>query len=80
MTSPRKGRQEGRLEDEVSGLPEGIELALELKFGTDGVALMPLVREVQKPEWLRNIRQTLRTAETVEAVGRKLSARPIAIS
>lgn len=69
----QEGRQEGRLEGEVSGLQEGIELALELKFGDDGLALMPVVREVRKPELLRSIRQTLRTAETLEPVRSLLS-------
>jgi len=69
----QEGRQEGRLEGEVSGLQEGIELALELKFGADGLALMPAVREVRKPELLRSIRQTLRTAETLEPVRALLS-------
>jgi len=69
----QEGHQEGRLEGEVSGLQEGIELALELKFGDDGLALMPMVREVRKPELLRSIRQTLRTAETLESVRNLLS-------
>ena len=64
----REGHQEGRREGEVSGLHEGIELALELKFGADGLALMPLVREVERLDLLRTIRQTLRTAETLESV------------
>ena len=64
----QEGHQEGRREGEVSGLHEGIELALELKFGADGLALMPLVREVERLDLLRTIRQTLRTAETLESV------------
>jgi flagellar biosynthesis/type III secretory pathway protein FliH len=63
-----EGIQEGRREGEVSGLHEGIELALELKSGADGLALMPLVREVERLDLLRTIRQTLRTAETLESV------------
>lgn len=64
----QEGRQEGRREGEVAGLQEGIELALELKFGADGLALMPLVRQVEEPGLLRSIRQTLRTAETLEPI------------
>lgn len=64
----QEGHREGRREGEVNGLDEGIELALELKFGADGLALMPLVREVQRLDLLRTIRQTLRTAETLESV------------
>ena len=62
----QEGRQEGRREGEVAGLQEGIELALELKFGAEGLALMPLVRQVKKLDLLRSIRQTLRTAETLQ--------------
>ncbi|MCY2993534.1 MAG: hypothetical protein NTY19_37495 [Planctomycetota bacterium] len=64
-----KGHQEG----ELLGLREGIELALELKFGADGLALMPLVRQVEKIELLRTLRQTLRTAESMDQVRALLS-------
>lgn len=57
----------------VLGFCEGIELALELKFGADGLALMPLVRQVDKIELLRTLRQTLRTAESLDQVRALLS-------
>ncbi len=50
-----------------------IELGLELKFGADGLALMPLVRQVKKLDLLRSIRQTLRTAETLQPIRALLS-------
>ena len=50
------------------GLQEGIELALELKFGSDGLALVPLVRQVHAIEVLRTVRQALRTADTLEQI------------
>jgi hypothetical protein len=65
----RLAREKGRAE----GIQEGIELALELKFGTDGLALMPLVRQVKKLDLLQSIRQTLRTADTLEPIRALLS-------
>jgi len=42
-TGPRRGRAEE--------IREGIEVALELKLGADGLALMPLVRQANKPSY-----------------------------
>ncbi|MCY2991118.1 MAG: hypothetical protein NTY19_25050 [Planctomycetota bacterium] len=40
-------------------------MALELKFGSDGLAL---VRQVHAIEVLRTVRQALRTADTLEQI------------
>jgi hypothetical protein len=69
----RLAREKGRAEGIQEEIREGIELALELKFGADGLALMPLVRQANKPELLRTVRQTLRTAETLEPIRALLS-------
>ena len=69
----RLAREKGRAEGIQEEIQEGIELALELKFGADGLALMPLVRQANKPELLRTVRQTLRTAETLEPIRTLLS-------
>jgi hypothetical protein len=60
--------KEAREEGEIRGLQDGIELALELKFAADGLALVPLVRAVQKLELLRSLRQAIRTADSVDQV------------
>jgi hypothetical protein len=41
---------------------------LELKFGAEGLALMPLVRAVQKLDVLRAAWQAIRTADTADRV------------
>jgi predicted transposase YdaD len=69
----RRALERGRAEGIQEEIQEGIELALELKFGADGLALMPLVRQVKKLDLLRSIRQTLRTAETLEPIRTLLS-------
>ena len=47
------GREEGREEGKRNGLLTAIELALEIKFGADGVALVPVVRQVASMERLQ---------------------------
>ncbi len=42
----------------------GIELGLELKFGAQGLQLMPEIQQVTDIEVLRAIRQAIRTAAT----------------
>jgi hypothetical protein len=69
-----KGFEEGlREQGEINGLQDGIELVLEVKFGAAGVALMPLVRAVQKRDELRAVLQALRTTESVDQVRDLLS-------
>ncbi len=58
-----KGREEGR-ED----LLAGIEVALELRFATAGLALMPEVRQIQDADLLRQILANIKHADTPEAV------------
>jgi predicted transposase YdaD len=50
-----EGREEGREEGERHGLLTAIELALEIKFGADGVALVPAVRQVTGMERLQQL-------------------------
>ena len=48
-------------------------MALELKFGTDGLQLLPLVREVERVEVLRTVQDSIRTARTLDEVRRLLT-------
>lgn len=48
------------------GLLEGIELGLELKFGTEGLDLLPEISEIRDVEQLRAILTSLRTVNTLE--------------
>jgi predicted transposase YdaD len=60
----REGIQQGRRE----GLWEGIQLALEVKFGEAGLALMPEIKAIQDPDLMRKIKEALRTANSPEEI------------
>ncbi|MBD2775962.1 cytosolic protein [Iningainema tapete] len=47
-------------------LLEGIELGLELKFGSEGLSLMPEISQFEEIEQLRAIRVGLKTVQTME--------------
>ncbi|MFZ4662084.1 MAG: Rpn family recombination-promoting nuclease/putative transposase [Caldilineaceae bacterium] len=55
------GKQEGKQE----GLMAAIELGLELKFGAAGLALLPMVRQVQNTEVLRTLAESIKTTQTL---------------
>jgi hypothetical protein len=59
-----RGRQEGRRE----GLISGIELALDLKFGAAGLALMPEIRAIDDVATLQAAQNAIRPAATAEDV------------
>ncbi len=61
-----KGRVEGRVEELLSG----IELGLELKFGSQGLQLMPEISQIADVDILRTIREGLRTLNTLDEVRR----------
>jgi predicted transposase YdaD len=61
-----KGRVEGRVEELLSG----IELGLELKFGSKGLQLMPEISQIADLDVLRTIREALRTMNTLDEVRR----------
>jgi hypothetical protein len=54
----------------VKGLLEGIEAWLKVKFGADGLALMPELRQIRDHELLRKILKRIETAESPEEVRR----------
>jgi predicted transposase YdaD len=47
---------------------EGIELGLELKFGAEGLELLPEIRQIQELETLKQIRSSLRTVASIEPI------------
>jgi hypothetical protein len=43
-------------------------VALELKFGAEGLSLLPLLQATQELDVLRSVRQAIRTADSVEEI------------
>jgi predicted transposase/invertase (TIGR01784 family) len=63
-----RGRQEGRQEGRREGLISGIELALDLKFGALGLALMPEIRAINDATTLQAVHAAIRAAVAPEDV------------
>ena len=63
-----KGRVEGRVEGRREELLLGIELGLELKFGPEGLQLMPEISQIADVDILRTIREGLRIMNTLDEV------------
>ncbi|WP_455390369.1 hypothetical protein [Oscillatoria salina] len=62
-----EGRQEGRVEERQlrrEGLISGISLGLELKFGNDGLALMPEILGIENVELLEEILAAVKTVNS----------------
>jgi hypothetical protein len=52
------------------GLVEGIQVSLELKFGTEGLALMPFIREQQDLALLQKVLAAIKPARSLDEVRR----------
>ncbi len=63
-----EGREEGHEEGLIEGLREGIRLALELRFGDEGLFLIPRLEKIDSIQKLTEIKDTLRKAETLDQV------------
>jgi predicted transposase YdaD len=57
-----RGRQEGRQEEILSGL----ELALEIKFGDEGLQLMPEISQIADLDKLKAIQQGIKSVNTLD--------------
>ncbi|MBD2681412.1 MULTISPECIES: Rpn family recombination-promoting nuclease/putative transposase [Nostoc] len=62
----REGEARGRREE----LYSGIELALEIKFGTPGLDLMPMIYQITDLQRLKEIQQAIKMLNTVEELQR----------
>jgi predicted transposase/invertase (TIGR01784 family) len=60
-----EGRQEGRQEGMREGLLAGIELGLEIKFGAEGLLLLPEVYKIEDTAVLRALHQGLKANLTL---------------
>ena len=67
-----RGREEGRAEGERRRLLTGIEVTLKLRFGADGLALMPRIRAIEDVARLRSIQTALGTPLDIEDLRRLL--------
>lgn len=67
-TLRQEGRREGRREGQRQGLLEAIELGLDLKFGVDGVALMPEIHALPDLATLRAVKGAILPAHTVDDI------------
>ncbi len=65
-----EGLQKGRQEWLQEGLLEGIELGLKLRFGADGLVLMPEIRAIADVDLLRTLRIAVETAATPDELRR----------
>jgi len=50
------------------GLLKGIELGLEVKFGAEGLKLLPEIRELSDLQVIEEVLQAIKTATTPEQV------------
>jgi len=66
----RMGREDGRKDGRKEGLLEGVRLALELRFGDAGLALMPEVQALDDEALLRRIQEALIRGSSLEDVRR----------
>lgn len=64
----QQGLQQGQQQGLQQGLLLGIALGLELKFGTEGLQLLPEIREIDDVELLEEISQAIKTVDTLEAL------------
>lgn len=52
------------------GLLEGIEVGLELKFGSEGVEILPEIYQIEDVDRLRAIHKGLKTVQSLEELRR----------
>ncbi len=68
MALAERLRNEGRQQGIVEGLLGAIELGLGIKFGPQGMKLMPAIRRIQDVERLRAIKEAVKIAKHISQV------------
>ncbi|WP_298911746.1 hypothetical protein [uncultured Nostoc sp.] len=62
----RRGIEQGIEQGKREGLLEGIEISLELKFGREGLTILPEIVQIQNVEILRAILTSIKTVNSLE--------------
>ncbi len=65
-----QGLQQGLQQGMQQGLLTGIELGLELKFGREGIQILPEIRKLEDVDLLQTIHQRLKAANSVDDLRR----------
>jgi hypothetical protein len=60
------GQERGEAIGRVEGLLDGLAVALDLKFGTAGLALLPELRQITDPAVLQQVGERIKTATSIE--------------
>ncbi len=70
-----QGLQQGEARGERRGLLSGIQVALKLKFGAPGVALMPEIAHIEDVALLQVVQDSIELVQTLEEL-RRLYQKP----
>ncbi|MBF0592089.1 MAG: hypothetical protein HQL02_08380 [Nitrospirae bacterium] len=68
LEGERKGLLEGERKGLLEGICEGIEVALEIKYGSNGLELMDMVRNIDTLEKLNQLKVIIKKSDTVDEV------------
>jgi hypothetical protein len=64
----QKGLEQGKIEGKIEGLLEAIPLVLEIKFGSDGLALLEAVLKIGSIEKLEAIKEAIKISNNIEDI------------
>jgi len=76
----QQGLQQGRQEAILDGLCQAIEIGLQVKFGLDGLKLMPTIYAIRDPNYLRLIKNSIPTIQALTEIQALLPEQPSASS
>jgi flagellar biosynthesis/type III secretory pathway protein FliH len=68
LKGKEEGFKEGLQEGIQEGLREAIELGLKLKFGVEGLKLLPEIEKVKEVELLKAIKEAIEVATSIEEI------------
>jgi hypothetical protein len=69
----QQGIQQGIRQGILEGLLEAIEIGIGLKFGAQGINLMPSIRQIKDLERLRAIKEAVKIAKSIEEIRQVIS-------